>query len=160
MPQKYTANARLWAEKVEIDYFTQFIKAWIPFNAWFQNSFDEDRERQIINALKSGTDNPLRSRITRLLEQNDADANEFKTNLARLHYHLERHNLENRGEGLTFTRCFIGDNTTNQVDERGYGGTRFIIDRGVGLALQSGQSKTSVYCQVVSNKNKVRFTKI
>lgn len=163
MPRTYTENAKRWAEKVEIDYFTQFIKAWIPFNAWFKNSFDEDQERQIINALKNGTNNPLQGRITRLLEQNDEDANEFKVNLARLHYHLERHNLENRGERLTFARCFLGNNPVNQIsNKRGYNGRIFTVERGVGRALQQNQSNSNIYCEIVSSRHrpKTRFKKL
>jgi hypothetical protein len=160
VPQDYTENARRWAEKVEIDYFTQFIKAWIPFNAWFQNAFEEDRERQIINALKSGANNPLRGRIVRLLQQEDEEANEFKGHLSRLHYHLERHELCNRGERLTFTRCFVGDNTVKQVNEKGFGGTTYIIERGVGKALQQNQKPSNVYCEIVSNRQRVLYTKL
>lgn len=160
MPQEYTDNARRWAEKVEIDYFTQFIKAWIPFNAWFQNAFDDDRERQIINALKNGTENPLRGRIVRLLQQNDDEANEFKTHLARLHYHLERYDLRNRGERLTFSRCFVGDNTVKQVNEKGFGGTTYIIERGVGKALQQNQKQSNVYCEIISNRQRILYTKL
>ncbi len=160
MPQDYTENARRWAEKVEIDYFTQFIKAWIPFNAWFQNSFEDDRERQIINALKLGTNNPLRGRIVRLLQQGDEEASEFKSHLSRLHYHLERHELLNRGERLTFTRCFVGDNTTNQIVDRGYGGTHYTVERGTGRALQQNQRQSNVFCEIVSNRQRVRYTKL
>jgi hypothetical protein len=157
----YTENARRWAEKVEIDYFTQFIKAWIPFNAWFQNSFEDDRERQIINALKTGTGNPLKSRIVRLLEQDDEEAADFKNHLSRLHYHLERHDLRNRGERLTFTRCFVADNSTNQItNERGYNGTLYTVERGIGRALQQNQRQSNIFCEITSNRGVIRYTKL
>ena len=36
-----------WATQASIDYYMQFIKAWIPFNAWYK----QDRLRLAKKAL-------------------------------------------------------------------------------------------------------------
>jgi hypothetical protein len=129
MPNPYIDNANRWRELSEIDYFSYFIKAWIPFNAWFRNAYDPDHsERQIINALKSDG-NVVRSRIMRLLRQNDEEATEFKGNLARLHNRLENHELSNRGDRITFTKCDVGTNNLNQVHET-YDRITYSVERG------------------------------
>ena len=49
MPTNNTANIKQWLEKSEVDYFTQFVKAWIPFNAWYRNTYDTlEKERDIL----------------------------------------------------------------------------------------------------------------
>ncbi len=108
------ANVRHWAEQVEIDWFTHFIKAWILFNAWYQNAFEEDGDRRVLNALKSGADNPLRAAAVRLLVREDEDALSFKSQLAQLHTRLEEREMLNRGRRITFTDCFIGENPTSR----------------------------------------------
>src|SRR5947208_16406000 len=117
MPQPYIENIRRWVAECEVDYFSYFIKAWIPFNAWFRNHYDEEKgERDIINLIKSDG-NVVRSRIIRLLNEADAEAEAFKEHLAQLHLRLERHTLTNRGRRVTFTDCYIGMNSRNQVSE-------------------------------------------
>ena len=49
-----TENITRWIEQSEIDYFTHFIKAWIPFNAWYNlrySNLGSDREK--INSIKT-----------------------------------------------------------------------------------------------------------
>ena len=39
-----------WLEKAEPDYYTLFIKVWIPYNAWYMHNFyDEDANPPRIN---------------------------------------------------------------------------------------------------------------
>ena len=39
MPSTYTENADKWKSLADIDYFTHFVKAWIPFNAWYKTYY-------------------------------------------------------------------------------------------------------------------------
>ncbi|HKR01904.1 MAG TPA: hypothetical protein VJT09_14585 [Pyrinomonadaceae bacterium] len=117
MPQPYIENIRRWVAESEVDYFSYFIKAWIPFNAWFRNHYDEGKsERNIIDLIKSDG-NVVRSRIIRLLSEADAEADAFREHLAQLHLRLERHTLTNRSRRVTFTDCYIGTNSNNQATE-------------------------------------------
>lgn len=34
-----TIHLRNWVDWSNPDYYTMFVKAWIPFNAWFMDSF-------------------------------------------------------------------------------------------------------------------------
>jgi hypothetical protein len=54
MPTNNTANIKQWLEKSEVDYFTQFVKAWIPFNAWYRREYDTlEKERDVPNEIKT-----------------------------------------------------------------------------------------------------------
>ena len=57
----------------EFDYSIQFIKAWLPFNAWYCNSYPDhkNRDRPILEEIKkdnnlyaSPKQQPLYSRIS------------------------------------------------------------------------------------------------
>ena len=110
--------------------------------------------------LKNGTNNTLRGRIVQLLQQEDEEAIVFKGYLARLHLSLERHDLCSRQERLTFKRCFIGLNSNNQINEKGFNGTTYILERGIGRALQQNLKQSSVFCEVISKYGKVRYSKL
>ena len=86
-----------WQNKASIDYFIMFIRAWIPYNAWYmEHYYDELANRTSDNAILYylGTnDNHIRSRIIALLRNNDADACWFKQTLANMHRELLGHHL-------------------------------------------------------------------
>lgn len=66
MSSPYTEHAEKWKALADIDYFTQFIKAWIPFNAWYMTYYPNlTTDRQAINEIKS-TSNKFRDRLIAL----------------------------------------------------------------------------------------------
>ena len=144
------ANVQHWASQIEVDWFTYFIKAWIPFNAWYSNAFEEESDRQIINALKGVEHNPVRSKVVRLLENSDEDANAFKHHVAQLHTALEAQEVVNRGRRLTFTNAYLGPNPKQQCSERGYQNAQYVIERGVGRAVDPSDAKNKrrVACEI------------
>ncbi|MTI49988.1 MAG: hypothetical protein FH761_19365 [Firmicutes bacterium] len=74
---------------IEIDYYAYFIKAWIPFNAWYRQNYpDHDGDRAIVNRIKR-TGNIFKQSIINLLQNNSQEAEEFKLVLSNLHYALE-----------------------------------------------------------------------
>jgi len=152
------ANVRHWAEQIEVDWFTYFIKAWIPFNAWYENAFEEESDRQIINALKRVERNPVRSTVLQLLERTDEDALTFQGHVAQLHTALENQQIINRGRHLTFTDCYIGPNNITKCQERGYLGAQYTIERGEGKAVDPSdpKNKKRVACEV-THRGKSKF---
>ena len=63
----YTENSEKWKNLASIDYFTHFIKAWIPFNAWYKNFYpDLTTDRKAIDEIKS-TSNKFRNKLVSLL---------------------------------------------------------------------------------------------
>lgn len=35
----YIAHITKWKERARIDFFTEFVKVWIPFNAWYNQYY-------------------------------------------------------------------------------------------------------------------------
>jgi hypothetical protein len=113
MPNYYIENAEKWKALANIDYFTHFVKAWIPFNAWYRNSFTAlDSDAEIMQEIKT-THNRFKDKLVTLIEGNSED-NEiriFKMHLSDLHYHLERYPIYNNGERVSFLNLVVERNT-------------------------------------------------
>ena len=80
-----------WIDAIDIkvDYFSAFMKAWIAFNAWYNNSGEiigkNDKER--IEYI-GGKTNRFKTYIENLLSTDNAEGNTFRENLASLHSSL------------------------------------------------------------------------
>lgn len=111
MPNNYTENAALWKQLSEIDYFTMFVKAWIPFNAWMRNAYDLKQDRQIINEIKN-SNNRFKDRLKNLITSETPDANILKTYIQNLHLRLQEIplNLESQPR-VSFENIVIEPNT-------------------------------------------------
>jgi len=114
MPNVYTENAEKWRLLADIDYITQFVKAWIAFNAWYKNNYPNLRtDREIIDAIKSAP-NKFKDRMESLLNGSDNDSKIFKNEISNLHYQLGRCIIRNRGEAISFENIIIEINPKNQ----------------------------------------------
>jgi len=83
-----TANVKQWLEQSDIDYFTHFVKAWIPFNAWYRHAYDTvEQERDVLEAIKTDG-NKIRTRFMAKLEGTDPDYEEIRNHIAALHRRL------------------------------------------------------------------------
>jgi hypothetical protein len=112
MPNYYVENAEKWKVLANIDYFTHFVKAWIPFNAWYRNSYTAlDSDAEIMQAIKT-THNRFKDKLVALIEGplEDNESRIFKMHLSDLHYHLERCPIHNTGERVSFLNLVVERN--------------------------------------------------
>src|SRR5271155_2852039 len=119
----YTENEDKWKSLSDIDYFTQFVRVWIPFNAWFKNSYPTlNSDRQIINEVKSNS-NRIRNKALNFLSRDPSDPNvlKFHQHVGQLHHQLEQTHVNNNGERITFSNLFIEANpvTLENLASRG-----------------------------------------
>lgn len=90
MANGYIENIEKWKTLTDIDYFTYFIKAWISFNAWYRNHYQNvNSDREAINKIKN-KNNTIRSKSIGLLNDNNTseESTTFKTALSSLHKSL------------------------------------------------------------------------
>lgn len=115
----YTGHINKWKERANIDFFTEFVKAWIPFNAWMSKNYDLPSDREIINEIKH--DSYIKTKIKHLLENNDEESNDFKNHLSRFHRMLEELELKNNGNYVNFTNIVVEKNKKEieEFDRRG-----------------------------------------
>lgn len=105
-----------WINKSELDYYTMFVKAWIPFNAWYMDNFFDEaasrtRDRDIIDYIKENS-NRYRDKIISLLRSTDDQSYDFKILLGNLHFELERHPIPNEEERISFHNTNLNRNTS------------------------------------------------
>ncbi len=121
MPNQYIENSERWKALSHIDYFTQFVKAWIPFNAWYKNSYQNlEHDGEIIEAIKTES-NKFRNKIVSLLDGEENENRIFKNHIADLHYQLERNHVFNKKERICFAEIVIEQNkdTIKEFSRRG-----------------------------------------
>jgi hypothetical protein len=116
-------NLPRWREAAQIDWFSHFIKAWIPFNAWMTETYGDESDRKMLDGIKAGS-NVVFNRITPMITvrprsardtaagwQNESeDAQEFRRWLATLHRRLEECVVDGRKGRISFTIVDVGEN--------------------------------------------------
>jgi hypothetical protein len=128
-------NIRRWIEQSDIDYITNFIKAWIPFNAWYNANYpllNTDREK--ISKIKSDV-NSVRNAVNALMESNSQEGLEFKNYLALLHYRLQNNHLENRDGKISFNSILKEKNSVNLIDNEEFRQDKYFLKRTDGTRL-------------------------
>jgi hypothetical protein len=124
VPAANTANLRQWLVQSEVDYFTHFVKAWIPFNAWYRVEYgDNQTERDILELVKSDG-NRIRTRMIARIGASDQEGDEVRNHLAALHRRLSTDPIEDRyRRRISFENVSIGRNPKSQETLTSYGWT-------------------------------------
>jgi hypothetical protein len=107
-------NLSRWRDAAEIDWFSQFIKAWIPFNAWLTDTYGDLADRTLLDNVKAGG-NVIYNRIVPMLDPSrdrGQDADEFRLQVAELHRLLQECTVEGRRGRVSFETVDLGHNPT------------------------------------------------
>jgi len=148
-----TENIRRWIEQSDIDYITQFIKAWIPFNAWYNaeyNNLDSDRAK--INAIKNRS-NSIRNRANALLEGNGQDSEEFKSVLAALHSELLNNQIDSQIGRIWFNDIVKSFNPDNLINNEVHRTIQYFLRRTDGTRL----GEVTQMLVVLRDRNGIEF---
>lgn len=134
-----TENIRRWIEQSDIDYITHFIKAWIPFNAWYNAEYNYlDSDRAKINAIKN-RGNSIRNKVNSLLEGNGQESEEFKSALAALHNDLNNFQIDSEIGRIWFNEIVKSQNPVNLVDNEQIRTIQYFLKRTDGNRLGTVQ---------------------
>ncbi|MBN8641227.1 MAG: hypothetical protein J0L86_05375 [Flavobacteriales bacterium] len=116
-------NIKLWFEQSEPDYYLFFLKAWIPFNAWYVNEYPllKKKDKEIIKELQDDINSKPKIAIQNFLENNQLpDSTRFQSYLAELHYQLDNTSVKHNGYRLSFKEIPLTENPIkhlNKIDE-------------------------------------------
>lgn len=146
MPVFNAENAHIWKELSDIDYFTQFIKAWLAFNAWLRNAYpDIKKDRELINNIKENS-NAVKNKIRSLLNDTSNNGKSFRGLVAELHSQLERTYLETNRNGQTFRITFAEMKEFNFASEDSFSHARaeYLLKR-----IISGENKGHIEIKVL-----------
>ena len=128
-------NLKQWRDSARIDWFSQFIKAWIPFNAWMTDTFSDLSDHDLLDNVKKRS-NVVYNRIVPILTWSQAqaqgaqggwqdlspDAERFRLNIEQLHGLLQSCLVIGRKGRVSFETVDIGHNA--HVDEQRKKGKR------------------------------------
>lgn len=103
-----------WINWSEPDFYTLFVKSWIPFNAWYMDSFYDEasnrtRDRAILDYIKDNP-NKFRDKLVNLINKAGDDAEEFYYHLNLLDKELESHAVYNKGKRIQFSNISLSSN--------------------------------------------------
>jgi len=90
-----------WISKAEPDFYTMFIKTWIPFNAWYFAEYNTTSDGEGLRQVK-GTSNKIKNRIVSLLRNNDTISLKFRCEIACLHHELVQRTVLNYNRRVSF----------------------------------------------------------
>ncbi|TPN31335.1 hypothetical protein [Mesorhizobium sp. B1-1-6] len=116
-------NLKRWRDVAEVDWFSQFIKAWIPFNAWMTDTFGDLSDRELLDKVK-GTSNVVKNKTLPMISRNlrvardaesnwqddSGDAQQFRLQIGELHRRLQQCIVEGRRGRVCFETVDIGAN--------------------------------------------------
>lgn len=97
-----------WIAKSEPDYYTMFIKAWIPFNAWYYKEYSTKKDDKAITEM-CATSNKIRDRIEALIKNDDNESRKFKQNLAFLQKEFNERSIKNYNKIISFDSISLSD---------------------------------------------------
>ena len=118
-------NLKRWRDSAEIDWFSHFIKAWIPFNAWMTDTYGDLSDRELLDKVKAGS-NVVYNRIVPILspslpqsrdstrgwQDDSSDAHEFRLKVEELHRRLQSCLVQGRKGQVSFEKVDLGYNPT------------------------------------------------
>ena len=153
----YIENAEKWINLAGIDYITQFVKAWISFNAWYKNSYPNLESDSAAISEIMNSPNIFRNRVEALLTGSGPEHLEFKAQVARLHQKLEDNQIYNRGARISFTFVDFGHNPNSQGTIIRYRCT-FTVERGpIDPATGNRLDKNHILCSIQNSRGIVIF---
>ncbi|NPA54641.1 MAG: hypothetical protein GXO21_08265, partial [Aquificae bacterium] len=90
-----------WKQLSDIDWFTNFVKAWIAFNAWYRNHYPNIKtDRKILEEIKRSSN--IKSKFNSLLNGSGEKHSYFREQLGFLHYKLQNKEIKHKGIRLSF----------------------------------------------------------
>ncbi len=151
MPTFTSENAQIWKELSDIDYFSQFIKAWLAFNAWLRSAYPTIKtDRELIKTIKEQS-NSVRNKIRSLLTDTGQHGQAFRSMVADLHTQLENTHLITQKAGNERRITFIEWDLENLTSESIFSHAR--ADYSI-LRFTSGSDKGKIKISVVKQTDK------
>jgi len=91
-----------WCKQADIDYFSTFVKAYIPFNAWMNDHYKTEKtDRDKLEKVK-WVSNTFRDKIIDLLQLKDQVGTAFRSLIGELHDALLHSTVSKNGEMIGF----------------------------------------------------------
>lgn len=107
----HTIHIGEWIKRSNEDFYMLFVKAWIPFNAWYHKEIRPvagKRDRDCIDYIAQHP-NTYKNKILSFLNGTDRLSLQFQQELVDLHNALLRHTIPDNTAPINFKTTSIGD---------------------------------------------------
>lgn len=107
----HTIHIDKWTKRSNEDFYMLFVRAWIPFNAWYHKeivSLAGKRDRDCINYIAQHP-NTYKNKILSFLNGTNRESLLFQQEMVDLHNSLLRHAIPDNTEPINFMTTSIGD---------------------------------------------------
>ena len=129
----YNLHIDRWLEKAREAFYTLFVKAWIPFNAWYNRDIapetNNGTDRECINYICKN-ENTYKNKILAYLRGNTREDLRFQQEMVDLHLALLRHPIPNATHPISFSTITIYDDS-HPVDQGDFYSVSYKIERKV-----------------------------
>ena len=142
----FRENIDQWLRQSEPDYYIFFLKAWLPFNAWYVAELPhlKKSDRDIIKELQDNTNSKPRKIIENHLNGILPESLKFQSHFSELHHNLEKIHLSHNGRRLSFRTISLTENPDKFK--------KFIDDNGNLYKVEKTSSYFQAYVQDKSGK--------
>lgn len=113
----FRGNIDNWLRLAEPDYYTLFIRCWIPFNAWYVAEMPqhEKKDHLLIKELQDHPKSKPRLRIEYLLTHDDDESQKFQYHLIQLFHHLDKRSLHHNAVLLSLKSVELSTNNVKHA---------------------------------------------
>ncbi len=128
-------NIKSWIEQSKIDYIGHYIKAWIPFNAWYNNVFPSlNSDREKISAIKKEA-NTVRNAINSYMETEAQEGSSFRSYISGLYFQLQQNEIYGRDDRIWFETILKEKNSDNLINNEAFRHNKYYLSRTDGRNL-------------------------
>ena len=127
----YVIHIKRWLEEAKEDFYTLFIKAWIPFNAWYDKEIlplaSGETDRACINYICKHN-NVYKDKILAYLRGNTRVDLRFQQEMVDLHLALLSHQIPDAASPINFKSITIFDDS-HPVEESDFYSVHYKMER-------------------------------
>lgn len=127
----YNLHIDKWLERAKEDFYTLFVKSWIPFNAWYNRdiapSVSPGTDRACVNYICKH-DNTYKNKLLAFLRGNTREDYRFQQEMVDLHLALLRHQIPDATHPISFKTTTIFDDS-NYLQEKDFYTIHYKIER-------------------------------
>jgi hypothetical protein len=107
-----------------------FIKAWIPFNAWYVDKYPQHNQNdtKIINELIN-SNNEIKNYIISLLSKTEDNHELFLYHLSRLHLAIENNKITHRDKTISFKLISFGEHKCEPIEYTDANGYNYVVSQ-------------------------------
>ena len=127
----YNLHIDEWLKRANEDFYTLFVKAWIPFNAWYNRDIStpagSNTDRACINYICKNN-NTYKDKILSYLRGTTRADLRFQQEMVDLHLALLSHQIPNAANPINFKTTTIFDDT-HPLEDDDYYSVHYKIER-------------------------------